>query len=61
MSPTFETVAQPCGYLADGVSAKTRCQNDATHRNAEVARCHLHGGHHDYSEKWDGQQWSQIQ
>lgn len=46
-----------CGYLADGRSRYTQCSKAAIYRNAELARCNVHGGHHDYTERWDGTVW----
>lgn len=49
-----------CGYLGDGVTTITRCTQLATHRNSTVARCELHGGHHEYTERWNGEQWISL-
>lgn len=54
------TTRAQCGYLADGATTRTQCHHLATHRNSTVARCELHGGHHDYTERWDGTQWISL-
>ncbi len=40
-----------CGFRHDGQTEKSRCTHPAAYRSATVARCEVHGGHHDYTEK----------
>jgi hypothetical protein len=57
----YLTDGNACNFRHDGKTAKTMCGLQATHRNElGIVRCHLHGGHHDYDEKWDGQQWRSL-
>lgn len=52
--PSLTSVLR-CGFQPDG--KRSRCPNVAVDRNASVARCGAHGGHHDYTERWNGSEW----
>jgi hypothetical protein len=46
-----------CGYFLSCSPPKKRCESQAVNRNATEARCSEHGGHHDYTERWNGVRW----
>ena len=46
-----------CDWRADGKTRQSRCLRPSTHRSPTVARCELHGGHLDYTERWTGSAW----